>query len=63
MLYKRNPQLNKNGELIHLLSTEGLSRDILTYILDHAANFVSVNDREVKKVPIAARQKRIQPVL
>ena len=52
MLYKRNPQLNKNGELIHLLSTEGLSRDILTHILDHAANFVSVNDREVKKVPL-----------
>jgi aspartate carbamoyltransferase catalytic subunit len=46
MLYKRNPQLNKNGELIHLLSTEGLSRDILTHILDTAANFVSVSDRE-----------------
>ena len=26
MLYKRNPQLNKNGELIHLLSIEGLPR-------------------------------------
>ena len=52
MLYKRNPQLNKNGELIHLLSTEGLSKDILTHILDTAENFVSVNDREVKKVPL-----------
>ena len=52
MLYKRNPQLNKNGELIHLLSTEGLSRDILTHILDTAAQFVSVSDREVKKVPL-----------
>ena len=52
MLYKRNPQLNKNGELIHLLSTEGLSRDILTHILDTATNFVSVNSREVKKVPL-----------
>ena len=52
MLYKRNPQLNKNGELIHLLSTERLSRDILTHILDTAANFVSVNSREVKKVPL-----------
>ena len=53
MLYKRNnPQLNKNGELIHLLSTEGLSKDILTHILDTAASFVSVNDREVKKVPL-----------
>ena len=52
MLYKRNPQLNKNGELIPLLSTEGLSKDILTHILDTASNFVSVNDREVKKVPL-----------
>lgn len=52
MLYKRNPQLNKHGELIHLLSTEGLSKDILTQILDTASNFVSVNDREVKKVPL-----------
>jgi aspartate carbamoyltransferase catalytic subunit len=41
VLNKRNPQLNKNGELIHLLSIEGLSRDILTHILDTAANFVS----------------------
>ncbi len=62
MLYKRNPQLNKNGELIHLLSTEGLSKDILTHILDTASNFVSVNDREVKSTP-AARQERVQPVL
>ena len=52
VLYKRNPQLNKNGELIHLLSTEGLSKDILTHILDTASNFVSVNDREVKKLPL-----------
>lgn len=52
MLDKRNPQLNKNGELIHLLSPEGLSRDILTHILDTASNFVSVNDREVKKLPL-----------
>ena len=52
MLYKRNPQLNRNGELIHLLSTEGLPRDILTHILDTASQFVSVSDREVKKVPL-----------
>jgi aspartate carbamoyltransferase catalytic subunit len=52
MLYKRNPQLNKNGELIHLLSIEGLPRDILTQILDTASQFVSVSDREVKKVPL-----------
>ena len=52
MLNSRNPQLNKNGELVHLLSVEGLPRSILTHILDTAANFVSVNDREVKKVPL-----------
>ena len=44
--------MNKHGELIHLLSIEGLPREILTHILDTASNFVSVNDREVKKVPL-----------
>ena len=52
MLHKRNPQLNGHGELVHLLSIEGLPRDIVTHILDTAANFVSVSDREVKKVPL-----------
>lgn len=52
MQHKRNPQLNKNGELIHLLSTEGLSKQLLTHILDTAENFVSISDREVKKVPL-----------
>ena len=52
MLYKRNPQLNQHGELVHLLSVEGLPKSILTHILDTAGNFVSFNDREVKKVPL-----------
>ena len=52
MLHQRNPQLNRHGELIHLLSIEGLPKDILTQVLDTAANFVSVSDREVKKVPL-----------
>ena len=52
MLSKRNPQLNKHGELIHLLSTEGLPKAILHQILDTAGTFLSVNDREVKKVPL-----------
>jgi len=52
VLYKRNPQLNKNGELVHLLSVEGLPREIVTHILDTASSFVSVSDREVKKVPL-----------
>ena len=52
MLNKRNPQLNAQGELIHLLSIEGLPREVLTHILDTAGTFLSVNDREVKKVPL-----------
>ncbi|MEF7614794.1 aspartate carbamoyltransferase catalytic subunit [Aquincola sp. MAHUQ-54] len=48
----RNPQLNRHGELIHLLSIEGLPRDVVTHILDTAGTFLSVNDRDVKKVPL-----------
>jgi aspartate carbamoyltransferase catalytic subunit len=48
----RNPQLNKHGELIHLLSIEGLPRAVIHHILDTAGTFLSVNDREVKKVPL-----------
>ena len=52
MLSRRNPQLNANGELIHLLSIEGLPREVIVHILDTAGTFLSVNDREVKKVPL-----------
>ena len=52
MLSRRNPQLNKHGELIHLLLIEGLPRAVLTHILDTASTFLAVNDREVKKVPL-----------
>jgi aspartate carbamoyltransferase catalytic subunit len=48
----RNPQLNSNGELQHLLTIEGLPREILTHILDTATSFVGVTAREVKKVPL-----------
>ena len=47
-----NPQLNKNGELHHLLSIEGLPAEILWQILDTAKSFVGVTQREVKKVPL-----------
>jgi aspartate carbamoyltransferase catalytic subunit len=47
-----NPQLNKNGELQHLLTIEGLPKAVITHILDTASSFVSVSDREVKKVPL-----------
>jgi aspartate carbamoyltransferase catalytic subunit len=52
MLSRRNPQLNQHGELIHLLSIEGLPRAVLHQILDTAGTFLSVNEREVKKVPL-----------
>jgi len=48
----RNPQLNKHGELIHLLSIEGLPRAVLHQLLDTAGSFLSVNERDVKKVPL-----------
>ena len=47
-----NPQLNKNGELQHLLTTEGLPAPILLKILDTAESFIGVTERDVKKVPL-----------
>lgn len=52
MLHKRNPQLNSHGELVHLLSIEGLPQAVIHHILDTAGSFLSVNDRDVKKVPL-----------
>jgi aspartate carbamoyltransferase catalytic subunit len=52
MLLQRNPQLNQHGELVHLLSIEGLPRPVLQHILDTAGTFLSVNERDVKKVPL-----------
>lgn len=48
----QNPQLNRHGGLQHLLTIEGLPRETLVHILDTASGFVSVSDREVKKVPL-----------
>lgn len=47
-----NPQLNRNGELVHLLTLDGLPCDIVTHILDTAESFVPLADREVKKLPL-----------
>ena len=47
-----NPQLNGHGELHHLLTIDGLPREILLKILDTAAPFAEVSEREVKKVPL-----------
>ena len=38
--------------MTHLLSTEGLSRETITRILDTAQSFLEVSDRNVKKVPL-----------
>ena len=45
-----NPQLNDHGELIHLLSLDGLPREILHAILDRAAPFTAVAERDRKSV-------------
>lgn len=47
-----NPQLTDDGNLKHLLSTEGLPKAIINQILDTAESFVGVAEREVKKVPL-----------
>ena len=52
MFLDTTPQLNKNGELHHLLSIDGLPGEILRQILDTAESFVGVTQREVKKVPL-----------
>ncbi len=48
----RNPQLNADGKLIHLLTLEGLPSEVIVDILDTADPFVSIGEREVKKVPL-----------
>ena len=48
----QNPQLSADGRLKHLLTLDGLPARILTQILDTAESFISINDREVRKVPL-----------
>lgn len=48
----RNIQLDSQGKLRHFLSIEGLNRNLLTEILDTAENFISVGNRQAKKVPL-----------
>ncbi len=47
-----NPQLNKNGELQHLLTIDGLPREIITAILDRAVPFAQPVKGEAKKLPL-----------
>lgn len=50
--FGRNPQLNRNGELHHLLTIEGLPRAIIERILSTADGFINIAEREVKNVPL-----------
>lgn len=45
-------QLDSHGRLRHLLTIEGLSRQTLLDILNTAESFISVGEREIKKVPL-----------
>ena len=47
-----NPQLDGDGNLKHFLTIEGLSRTLLTEILDQAEGFLGVAQQAVKKVPL-----------
>jgi len=48
-LHPSNPQLDKKGQLHHLLTLEGLPAEILWQILDTAKTFVGT---KVKKIPL-----------
>ena len=49
---KNNFQVSQNGKLKHLLSTDGLSREIIIEIFDMAESFLKISSRDVKKVPL-----------
>jgi len=52
MRNKASVQIGADGRLRHLLTTEGLPAEMIRHILDSADQFVSVSEREVKKVPL-----------
>ena len=45
-------QLTEQGQLRHFLTVEGLSKSLLTEILDTADSFLSMEQQSVKKVPL-----------
>lgn len=45
-------QLDAHGKLKHFLTIDGLSREILTAILDYSEGFLGVTRQAVKKVPL-----------
>ncbi|MBY0574861.1 MAG: aspartate carbamoyltransferase catalytic subunit [Undibacterium sp.] len=48
----KNPQLNQHGELQHLLAIDGLPKAIMLQILDTAASYVDLEQRELKSLPL-----------
>ena len=44
-------QLSNDGNIKHLLTTEGLGRDLIHKIFDLAESFLNVGNREIKNVP------------
>jgi aspartate carbamoyltransferase catalytic subunit len=48
----QNPQLTRDKTLRHLLTVDGLPKSVLEHIFETADQFVSIGDREVKKVPL-----------
>lgn len=48
----RNVQLTADGRLKHFLSINGLSKALLTEILDTAESFANMGEQSVKKVPL-----------
>ena len=51
-MIQKNLQLDEQGRLRHLLTIEGLKRQMLVDILDAAESFTSVAGQAVKKVPL-----------
>ena len=51
-MQKQNIQLDEQGRLRHLLTIEGLKRQMIVDILDTAESFISVTGQAVKKVPL-----------
>ena len=49
---KQGLQFDDAGRLRHLLTIEGLSRRTIVEILDTAESFISVGEREIKKIPL-----------
>ena len=45
-------QLNKTGNLNHLLTTEGLEEDLIFKIFNLADSFLNINNRDIKNVPL-----------